>query len=340
MTPSNEAFPYAAELIHDRELDTVAIALSYTDRHNPARNLLACVAPDLGSNLYRLKAGEHELLLCEPEKLKLRKHTGNFVLWPFPNRVRQKHYTYQGQEYSLKGIHEDPHDASLIHGLVFDRSWDYEQLSADQEGATVTTSVEMTPDSSYFAAYPFASRLALRYTLTSSGITVTYTVQNRGTQTLPHGFALHPYFNRLAGEEGTQVTLPANQVMEADAELLPTGRLLDIRSVMYAQFDLNQPTPIGHLKLDHVYTTLPAPHESRVDYHGLDLSLKIQASEDFTHAVIYAPAHSSFFCLENQTCSTDAINLHARGMQDIAHLLEVQPGAEASGSIRYELEYL
>ena len=56
MTSSNEAFPYAAELINDRELNTVAIALSYTDQHNPARRAQRNVAHhyDLNGRLYSL----------------------------------------------------------------------------------------------------------------------------------------------------------------------------------------------------------------------------------------------------------------------------------------------
>lgn len=336
MTSSNVTSPYSAEVLADSDLNTTIVALSYTDPGDSARNLLACIAPDLGSNFYRFRTGEHELLHCEQEKLKVRGHTGTFVLWPFPNRVRDARYSYAGREYTFDGV-KYVHNA-LVHGLVFDRSWSYEQPSADEQGASVTTFVEMSPDSPYYDSYPFPSRLALTYTLTSAGITVTYTVKNTGTQTLPYGFALHPYFNLLSGVGQTLVTLPAGHVMEADQGLLPTGRLLDVNSTMYAMFDLNQPVPVGHLKLDHVYTDLPTPRDARVEYHGLNLSLHITASDDFTHAVIYTLGQGPYFCLENQTCSTDAINLHARGMQDIAHLLEVSPGSEASGFIRYAVE--
>lgn len=336
MTSSNATSPYSAEVFTDSDLNTTVVALSYTDPSDAARNLLACIAPDLGSNLYRFRAGEHELLHCEQEKLKARGHTGNFVLWPFPNRVRDARYSYAGREYTFDGVKREPN--TLIHGLVYDRSWLFEQPSADGQGASVTTFVEMGPDNPYFDSYPFASRLALTYTLTDAGITVTYTVKNMGTQTLPYGFALHPYFNLLAGAGQTLVTLPAGHVMEADQGLLPTGRLLDVHSTMYAMFDLSQPTPVGHLKLDHVYTDLPTPRDARVEYHGLNLRLHITASDDFTHAVIYTLGQGPYFCLENQTCSTDAINLHARGMQDVAHLLEVLPGGETSGFIRYAVE--
>lgn len=337
MTSGKTKSSYSAEVTTDPDLNTTVVALSYTDPNDPARNLLACVAPDLGSNLYRFRAGPHELVHCELEKLKKRGHTGIFVLWPFPNRVRDKQYSYRGQHYSFAGVPRT--QGALIHGLVYDRSWDYEQPSASEESATVTTYVEMNPDSPYYESYPFASRLALTYTLTAAGLTVAYTVQNQGTQPLPYGFALHPYFNLLAGAEHTLVTLPAGQLMEADGDLLPTGRMLDVHSTMYAMFDLSQPTPINQLNLDHVYTSLPRSREVLIDYQDLDLRVRIAASDDFTHAVIYTPPQSPFFCLENQTCSTDAINLYQRDMQDIAHLLEVQPGKEVEGFIRYAVEY-
>ncbi|HEY0752487.1 MAG TPA: hypothetical protein VGD98_00795 [Ktedonobacteraceae bacterium] len=337
MTSGNVAVLYSAEAIHNPELNTTIIALSYTDPSDPARNLLAEIAPELGSNFYRLKTGEHELLFWEQEKLKVRGHTGNFVLWPFPNRVRDKQYTYRGQHYTFDGVPR--HQGPLIHGLVFDRPWDYEPPQADEQGASVTTYIEANPETPYFSAYPFLSRLALTYTLTSAGITITYTVSNKDTQPLPYGFALHPYFHLLAEPEKTLVSLPAAHVMEADKELLPTGRLLDVDSVMYAMFDLNQFSQVSHLKLDHVYTSRPAANEALIEHCVQQLRLRITASADFTHAVIYTLGDGPFFCLENQTCSTDAINLFQNDQQDIAHLLEVQPGEEASGFIRYTVEY-
>jgi aldose 1-epimerase len=337
MSPDRAKATYGAEVRTDPELDASVVALSYTSTVDPTRNLLACIAPDLGSNLYRFSAGSQELIYCEREKLRARGHTGVFILWPFPNRVRDKHYSYGGQHYSLADVPRGP--GALIHGLVYDRSWNCEALSAGEQGACVTTFVEIDGQSPYFSAFPFPCRLSLTYTLTSTGLAIVYTVQNTGTQTLPYGFALHPYFQLPAGAEQTLVRLPADRVMEADAELLPTGRLLDVRSTMYAMFDLNQPTPVSQLRLDHVYTDLSQTREALIDHTACGLRVRISASQDFTHAVIYTPAHSPYFCLEHQTCATDAINLHWRDLPDIAHLLEIGPGEQAAGSMRYEVEY-
>ncbi len=339
MTSSHANPLYAAEIVRDRALDTDVIALSYTDARNPAHNLLACIVPTLGSNWYRWRVGEHELIHCEPDGLKKSAYTGNFVLWPFPNRIRDFQYTYRGQHYTFACVKRPPNVGPLVHGLVYDQPWSHTPPIADQRYASVTTFIEINAKFPYYEAYPFASRLALTYTLTSAGMTVTYTVQNKGAQTLPYGFALHPCLNLLSGAEHTLVTLPAAQVMEADSELLPTGRLLDVHSTMYAMFDINQPRPIGQLRLDHAYTNLPTPREVQIEYTDLNLRLHIAASDDFTHSVIYTLAKQPYVCLEMQTCSTDAINLAQRDMQDIAHVLEVQPGKELSGSLRYEIEH-
>jgi len=338
MLPERASAAYAVNVRPDPRLGTSIVELSYTSPVDATRNLLACIAPELGSNLYCLRAGTEELIYCDWETLKGRGHTGIFVLWPFPNRVRAKQYSYRGQHYSLADVPR-AHGA-LIHGLVYDRSWSYEPPSTGAQGASLTTFVEIDRQSPSFSAFPFPCCLSLTYTLDETGLTVAYTVQNTGTQALPYGFALHPYFSLPAGAQRTLVRLQAEHVMEADAELLPTGRLLDVHASMYAMFDLSQPTPVGQLKLDHVYTDLSETREALIEHMDTGLRVRISATRDFTHAVIYTPAHSPYFCLEHQTCSTDAINLHQRDLQQMAHLLELEPGERSAGVLRYDVEYL
>lgn len=328
--------PYSARVRFDRELGSTVVLLAYEDRQHPASSITIEIAPDLGSNLFRFRIGTHEIIHCAPELLKQRGFTGNFVLWPFPNRMREKRYTYQGQAYSLEAL-ERPE--VLIHGLVYDRQWQYALPMVGPDAVSITTFVEMTPESPHYAAYPFESRLSLTYTLTHQGVRVAYLVENRGAQMLPYGFGLHPYFSLLSGRAHTLVSLPASAVMEADDALLPTGRLLPVDGIMYAMFDLRQPTPVGNLRLDHVYTALGLDEHAEIFYQTEGLLLRIAASQDFTHAVIFTPAGRPYFCLEQQTCSTDAINLQQRGLQEMAHLLEVPPGAASGGFVDYLVEY-
>lgn len=337
---TSEDMRFAARVFRHPELDTTVIQLTYTDPDDPRRHLTVAIAPDLGSNMFRYRVGEHELIYCEPALLKRMAFTGNFVLWPLPNRVRDKRYSYQGQSYSLEGIERLVGDDLCVHGLVFDRPWQYDLPTLIPDGVAVTTYVEVTPSSPHYDAFPFESRLALTYSLTREGISIAYEVHNRGAGALPYGFALHPYFATLSGPDETRVSIPASAVMEADDALLPTGRMLAVDGIMYAMFDLREPVPVGRLKLDHIYTRLNAGADATIEYPQQGLRLRLSATDEFTHMVIYTLGDGPYLCLENQTCSTDAHNLHSRGLADLAHLLELPPGETRGGEIRYNIEQL
>ncbi|GER87440.1 aldose 1-epimerase [Dictyobacter vulcani] len=344
MTAEYQQGAFAAEISNDPELASTILSLSYEDAQDPNKSMSISVAPDLGSNLFRFRVGEHEVIYCERELLKQMQFTGDFVLWPLPNRIRDRRYSFAGQEYSLKDIPDRPEgNYVLVHGLVFDRQWQFEQPVVKPDSASVTTYVDINQESDHdYQSYPFDSRLTLTYRLTSTGVQITYAVQNKGNQILPFGFALHPYFSLLSGKQDTYVSLPAGTVMEADEDLLPTGRLLDVTGTMYGMFDLHQPRAISTLKLDHVYMDRPAGAPAVIDYRQQGLQVHISASDDFTHAVIYtAKPEDDFFCLEHQTCSTDAINLHNQGdeRRKMAHLLEVKPGDTYSGTLNYQIKF-
>ncbi|HXZ06306.1 MAG TPA: aldose 1-epimerase [Ktedonobacteraceae bacterium] len=332
---------HTAEVGRDQALQTTTITLSSTDQSDTSRNILICIAPEFGSNLFRFRVGEHELIYTDESLLKQRDFTGTFVLWPFPNRVRDKRYIYQGQRYSLENVHRPGGDAALVHGLVFDRPWHYAQPVIGPDAVSVTTFVDMNVESPYYSAYPFDSRLSLTYALSGTELSVTYEVYNKSDRTLPFGFSLHPYLSTFEDKRHVLLSLPAQAVMEADDELLPTGRIFDVRKVMYAMYDLREPVPVANLKLDHVYTRLVPPALSIIDFTMLAMQLHITATDDFTHQVIYTPPHLPSFCIEYQTCSTDAINLYHQSstLREAAHLLEVQSGATYSGTLHYSVVF-
>lgn len=328
---------YTAEVSQDLALNSSIISLSSIDRNDSSRNTVVCIAPELGSNMFRFRVGDHDLIYTDQTLLKDKDFTGNFVLWPFPNRVRNKRYTYQGQSYSLEDVQRPRGNAPLIHGLVFDQPWRYSQPVIGPDAVSVTTYLDINDESPYYMAYPFDSRLSLTYTLTGTELSITYQVQNKSSRILPFGFALHPYFSTFSDKHDVLISIPAQAVMEADDELLPTGRIFDVNKVMYAMYDLREPIAVGHLKLDHVYTWLNKPALSIIDYKKLGMQLHISATDDFTHIVIYTLDQAPYLCIEYQTCSTDAINLHNQSadLRDVAHLLEVKPGEICSGTLRY-----
>lgn len=280
------------------------------------RRVSLTVTTAYGSNMTSFKVNGQELIYTDKKLLKNHDFTGCFVLWPFPNRVRNRQYRFNGGKYSLAKVVVPRGNFPLIHGLVRDETWQFNQTKND-----LTTWLEITPKFRYWSCFPFKSRLTLHYSLTKTGVKISYEVKNLDTKELGFGFALHPLF-----KDATAIKVPAKWVMEADKELLPSGKLLPAK--------LNHLAPVKNLDLDHVFTGLTGP---QIIIFNTGLRLKISTSPDFTHCVVYTGEKDKFSCVESQTCSTDAFNLAAFGFSKQAHLIRLKAGKIKTGWVKYEV---
>ena len=314
-----------------REIDTQHqleyFILGYDGRRGGGMNLEAWITPMVGSNLCRLSVDGKNVIDFNPDLLR-RDFTGTPVLYPTPNRVRDGVFRYQGQDYPqvLRGT------PIFEHGLVHGEAWQHHEPQIRPESISLVTWLDFDPGNDLYASFPFHHRLSMKFTLTRTSLTVTYSLDNKDTRVLPFGFGLHPYFSRLGGDAGTFVELPAEFVMESTPDLLPTGMLCEVNGT---PFDLRAPRPVGALDLDHVFTGIPDRKYAVVSYPDLGLRVRMVTTQDFTHLVLYSPPGVGYLCLENQTCSTDAHNLYERGYVSESGLKFVEPGNIHTGSVTY-----
>ena len=154
-----------------------------------------------------------------------------------------------------------------------------------------------------------------------------YEVENQGVRELPYGIAIHPYFSKR-GQKVT-ITVPADSVMEMTEEKIPTGKVIPVGETVP---DLRQPTAVDELNLDHVFTDRHKGECAVISYEDCTVSLK--ATEEFGHIVVFTP-EAPFFCIENQSCSTDCFNLYAKGFEEESGLLTVKPGEKRGGAIQF-----
>jgi len=274
------------------------------------------IAPEYGSNMISFKAGRQELIHCDQKLLQNHDFTGNFVLWPFPNRVRNRCYQFNNNQYSLAKVQVPRGNFPLIHGLVREETWHFKTNKN-----TLTTWINITPKFRYWQCWPWHSRLTLKYTLKTDGVRIGYTVVNLHKTELGFSFGLHPLF-----KNAQSLKVPAKYVMESDKDLLPTGKLF--------KANLNQLTPVKELNLDHVFTGLTGNQQINFN-NGIRLTIK--TSPDFTHCVVYTAEKDKFACVESQTGSTDAHNLDSRRFIKQAHLIRVKPGGAHHGWVKYQI---
>ncbi|MDR3551841.1 MAG: aldose 1-epimerase [Clostridia bacterium] len=288
----------------------------------------AWIAPDFGANLCRFIVDGMNVIDSDFSVLTEGGYTGTPVLYPTPNRVRNGRFRYDGRLFRQTKNGREVHE----HGLVHDEPWRFDPPVAGADHAQFDAWVDFTPGSGIYASFPFDHRLALRFTVDRSGVSIEYRIESRCGEEIPFGFGLHPYFTKLSGDEGTFVSLPAQAVMDYTSDLLPTGRLIDVKGTLY---DLGEPTPVGKLDLDHVFTSIPEGRHATASYRTRQIGVTLENTADFTHLVLYTPSGEPYFCIENQTCSTDAHNLYDSGFKTESGLKTVPARAKTEGRVKY-----
>ena len=295
--------------------------------------LEASVTPGAGANLISLVSDGKELLRG-PEDLSTfdGSSPGSPVLYPTPNRVAVGKFSFEGRSFDF-GLNDGDR---FLHGLVRSVPWQYEIPAATDTSASVRTWIDFTPGSPLYEKFGFDHRLTLTYTVDKLGLRIGYEVTNHDSRRLPYGIAFHPYFLFLGSRESAILCVPAQKHHEA-VNLMPTGRLEDLEGTPY---DIRTPTPVPDLVLDDVYWGMRPEAPAWIEYREAGIRLELKASPEFTHMVVYIQPQNAFFCVENQTCSTDAHNFFARGLVDEAHLLFAEPGGTSSGWVHYAISPL
>jgi aldose 1-epimerase len=303
---------------------------------------VAEVWPALGFNCLRwqtVRAGQPlELLYTDPAVFSNGRPTrsGVPVLFPFPNRIRAGRFAWGGREWSLPC--NDSTQKNAIHGFACRVPWRVIDRGADANSAWVTGEFRCSLDApASRPLWPADQQLRLTVRMGPGTLRVEATVHNPDTVPLPFGLGYHPYFHLpFAG------TTPADdcsaEVLAAEfwelEDSLPTGKRLPVDKGR----DLNRPRRMGELALDDVLTGLPA-RPPRLDgliercttTGGAGGPLRLFCSPAFREMVVFNPPHRQAFCVEPYTCTTDAINLQARGVD--AGWLVLEPGATWSAVV-------
>lgn len=203
------------------------------------------------------------------------------VLAPWPNRIGDGNYTWEGTDYQLDL--SEPERSTAIHGLVTWQRWRI--VEAGPASATLTIEPPATP------GYPFQLAITIGYSLGAGGLEIELRARNIGRQAAPYGVGFHPWLSPGPGalDEAT-LQMDATGWVRTDERLLPTGT-----EDLPEEFDFRSARPLGATALDDAFTG--------ATYDDQDLSwVRLRGTDGYTAAVWMDRALGVW-----QLCTGDAI---------------------------------
>jgi aldose 1-epimerase len=172
------------------------------------------------------------------------------VLLPWPNRLRDGRYRFDGVDYQV--AISEPERMTALHGLSPWAPWSLLTRQDDR----IVLSMRLLPS----PGYPFHLDSEVEYVLVADGLRVTATSTNVGDEPLPYAVGFHPYLSGGGARlDDCVLRIDASRRFLTDERLLPTG-LADVAST---PFDFRVPRPLGSLQMDTAFTDVPRDADGR-----------------------------------------------------------------------------
>jgi aldose 1-epimerase len=174
------------------------------------------------------------------------------LLAPWPNRIRDGRYTFEGRDLQLPL--SEPAHGNASHGLVRWAAWSIEERTDHSVSLVYRTMAQ--------PGYPWTLDLHVLYDLSADGLTVTTTATNLASTPAPYAHGAHPYLTTGTGPvDAWELTLPARTRLLADDQLIP----VDEEDVRDTALDFRVARPIGSSTLDTAFTGLGRDAEGRAE---------------------------------------------------------------------------
>lgn len=248
------------------------------------------------------------------------------VLIPFPGRIAEGRYAFDGEVFQLE--RNDKEGPNAIHGFVRALPWNVVRAEAD----IAVCDVRLDAEQYGRQGYPFSLAIRVTYWLDGKGLSCSFRIQNAGTRTAPVGVGFHPYFTvGSALVDEAEAKIPAASYLEFNDQLVPTGKIIPAAG---GEWDYRNFRQIGQARFNHCYVQLARDAAgmatASLRHAGNGRVIDVTMDRSFSAIVVYtgdaiADAPRRAFAIEPMTCASDAFNHPEWG------LTRLPPGETFSG---------
>lgn len=240
-------------------------------------------------------------------------------LSPFPCRIPNGTYNFEGREYRFRHLFAD---GTAIHGLLYDKP--FKVTGEDADGAAMVA-MECRYDKAD-PGYPFQYHCLVRYELHPGGVLeVSTTVTNFDSVTIPIADGWHPYWRLGGSANDWQLQFYSEAIVDFDERLVPTGGL-----TQYGAFASSR--PLGDAFLDNCFVMKPELVSAACELYNPANGLRVSffPAGSYPYLQIYTPATRDSIAVENLSGAPDCFN-------NKMGLILLPPGHSQIFTLRYKV---
>lgn len=240
-------------------------------------------------------------------------------LSPFVCRIKEGKYYFDNKEFEFRNKFSD---GSAIHGLLVKKFFEVTEELATEASASVAMKYDYEKDD---AGYPFDYRCTVKYQLQKDRmLIVETTVLNTGKQHIPMADGWHPYFTLSGKTDDWELSFRAEQMIEFDEKLIPTGQLI-------SNTKFRKPEKIGDAFLDNCFLLDELNGEAACSLRNPENGWELLFfAGEYPYLQIYTPPHRKSIAIENLSAAPDCFN-------NSIGLMILEPGQSQTFTLGYQI---
>ena len=222
----------------------------------------------------------------------------SFHMIPYSNRIRNGHFTFEGNEIQLEEAAKHS-----IHGALRKLPWTL--LNANSHSMLCHfDSREHKPIN-----WPWPISATIEQEIKGTTLASHISITNHGTSNMPVGTGWHPYFVRQIQGSHPTLTLPvASLFPDANGDCLPDGAAGPLPDAL----DFRNATQLNpDQRIDCCLAGLSGP--CHIHWQSAGIELIMRASDLCEYLVLYNP-DKPHFAIEPVSNANDAFNLSSQGI--------------------------
>lgn len=307
---------------------SVTNGISLVHLHDEELSVIASIAPDHGAMLHAFIVNTTEgpcnvisNYQSEEEITQLLNRSyKSSKLSPFPCRINQAKYSWEGHNYEFS---EKFPDGTAIHGLLYNKPFSISAQTVTDFMASVAFEFHYKAED---PGFPFYYKCTIRYTLLPGQVLqLQTTITNLHQQTIPMADGWHPYFSFGKPIDECYLQFPSAGMVEFNQQLIPTGNFLP-----FSEF--NEGKAIGQLELDNCFLVDPEAGQPVCVFSdpAQKIAIRFITDEQYPYLQIYTPPDRRSIAIENLSAAPDCFN-------NKIGLLLMEPGTEKTFTLHYEI---